>query len=75
MIKLKPRLRWMNRQLHWIWGTEVSASGAHPLSFHLTKKPFVGGSLTLGFFSMRHSAISEQEVDFQEHCVGKLWVV
>jgi hypothetical protein len=41
-----------------------------PLHYHLfPKKPFVGGSSTLGFFSMRHSAISEQEVDFQEHCV------
>jgi hypothetical protein len=26
--------------------------------------------MELGFFSMRHSAIFEQEVDFQEHCVG-----
>jgi hypothetical protein len=24
---------------------------------------------------MRHSAISEEEVDFQEHCAGNLWVV
>jgi hypothetical protein len=49
---------------------QVSASGAPPLSFLSTRKPFVGVSLTLGFFSMRHSAISEEEVDFQEHCVG-----
>jgi hypothetical protein len=28
-------------------------------------KPFVGVSPTLGFWSMRHSAISEEEVDFQ----------
>jgi hypothetical protein len=34
----------------------------------LIGKLFVGGSSTLGVFSMRHSAISEQEVDFQEHC-------
>jgi hypothetical protein len=40
-----------------------------------TKKLFVGVSPTLGFWSMRHSAISEEEVDFQEHCVRNLWVV
>jgi hypothetical protein len=33
----------------------------------LPKKTFVGGSLELGFCSVRHSAISEQEFDFQEH--------
>jgi hypothetical protein len=53
---------------------QVSASGAPPLSF-CRRKMFVGVSLTLGFFSMRHSAISEEEVDFKEHCVGNLWVV
>jgi hypothetical protein len=31
--------------------------------------------MELGFFSVRHSAIFEQVVDFEEHCVGKLWVV
>jgi hypothetical protein len=40
-----------------------------------TEKPFVGVSPTLGFWSMRHSAISEEEVDFQEHCVGSFWLV
>jgi hypothetical protein len=38
------------------------------------KKSFVGGSLKLGFFSVRHNAISEQGVDFEEHCVRRLWV-
>jgi hypothetical protein len=33
------------------------------------KKMFVGGSPELGFFSVRHNAISEQGVDFEEHCV------
>jgi hypothetical protein len=36
----------------------------------LTEKPFVGVSPELGFWAMRHSAISEDEVDFQEHFVG-----
>jgi hypothetical protein len=52
----------------------VSASGAPTLSFS-TEKPFVGVSPTLGFWSMRHSAISEDEVDFQEHYVGHFWLV
>jgi hypothetical protein len=39
------------------------------------KKPFVGVSLTLGFWSMRHNAISEDEVDFQEHFVERFWLV
>jgi hypothetical protein len=40
-----------------------------------TGKQFVGVSPTLGFWSMRHSAISEEEVDFKEHCVGCFWLV
>jgi hypothetical protein len=54
---------------------QVSASGAPPTIIPSTRKTFVGVSSTLGFFSMRHSAISEEEVDFQEHCVCHLWVV
>jgi hypothetical protein len=50
-------------------GHQFSSMGAPPLSFLSTEKPFVGVSLTLGFWSMRHSAISEEEVDFQEPCV------
>jgi hypothetical protein len=53
----------------------VSTSGAPPTIIPLTRKLFVGVSPALGFFSMRHSAISEEEVDFQEHCVRNLWVV
>jgi hypothetical protein len=34
------------------------------------EKWFVGGSLKLGFFSVRHNAISELGVDFEEHYVG-----
>jgi hypothetical protein len=29
----------------------------------------------LGFWSMRHNAISKEEVDFQEKCVGYFWLV
>jgi hypothetical protein len=55
---------------HW-----VSASGA-PMHYHFVdRKPFVGVSSALVFCSMRHSASSEEEVDFQEHCVGNFWVV
>jgi hypothetical protein len=50
----------------------VSASGAPSMSI---KKSLVRVSPTLGFFSMRHSEIFEEEVDFQEHCVKNLWVV
>jgi hypothetical protein len=52
----------------------VSTIGAPTLSFR-RQKQFVGVSPTLGFWSMRHSAISEEEVDFQEHCVGYFWLV
>jgi hypothetical protein len=31
--------------------------------------------MTLGFWSMRHSEISEEEVDFQEHYFGCFWLV
>ena len=41
--------------------------------FH--RKTIYGVSSTLGFWSMRHSAISKEEVDFQEHCVGNFWGV
>jgi hypothetical protein len=41
----------------------------------LPEKAFVGGSLGLIFFSMRYSAIYEQEIDFKEHDVGRLCVV
>jgi hypothetical protein len=34
------------------------------------EKSFVGGSKELGFFLVRHTAISEQGVDFENHCVG-----
>jgi hypothetical protein len=50
--------------------TGFQLGGGGPSTIILsTEKPFVGVSLTLGFWSMRHSAISEEEVDFQEHCV------
>jgi hypothetical protein len=55
---------------HW-----VSSSGAPPAIIPLTEKLFVGVSPELGFWSMRHSAIYEEEVDFQEHRVGNLWIV
>jgi hypothetical protein len=38
-------------------------------------KPFFGGSPELGFFLVKHCAISKQGVDFEEQCVEKLWVV
>jgi hypothetical protein len=58
----------MNRQLHWIKSTIFQLVG--PLRYHsVDRKPFVGVSPALGFWSMRHSAISEDEVDFQEHYV------
>jgi hypothetical protein len=41
----------------------------------LPGKSFVGGYLKLGFRSVRHNGIYEKEFEFQEHCVGKLWVV
>jgi hypothetical protein len=44
---------------------QVSAIGAPTLLFHRLKKKIVVVSPTLGFWSMRHSAISEEEVDFQ----------
>jgi hypothetical protein len=47
-----------------------------PLCYHFIDRKTVCWSIsTLGFFSMRHSAISEEEVDFQEHYVGIFWVV
>jgi hypothetical protein len=54
---------------------QVSAIGAPMLSFHRPKNNLFGVSPTLGFWSMRHSAISEEEVDFKEHCVGYFWLV
>jgi hypothetical protein len=54
---------------------QVSTRGGAPLSFCPPEKPYLGVSPALGFWSMRHSAIFEEEVDFQEHCVGNLWVV
>jgi hypothetical protein len=30
--------------------------------------------MTLGFWSMRHNAISKDEVDFQEHTVGQFFL-
>jgi hypothetical protein len=74
MIKLKTRLEWINRQLHWIWVTWFQLVGSLCYILFL-RKQFVGGSHALGFCSMRHSAIYEQEVDFQEHCARKFWVV
>jgi hypothetical protein len=32
-------------------------------------------SISLGFWSMRHSAISEDELDFQEHSVEHFFLV
>jgi hypothetical protein len=64
----------MNRQLHWIQSTEFQLVGPYVIIL-LTEKPFVGVSLALGFWSMRHSAISEDESDFQEHSVGHFWLV
>jgi hypothetical protein len=37
--------------------------------------PFVGVSTELGFWLMRHSAISKDEVDFQEISVGHFLLV
>jgi hypothetical protein len=34
------------------------------------EKQFFGGSSELGFFLVRHIAIFEQGVDFEEHYVG-----
>jgi hypothetical protein len=55
--------------------TRFQLVGPLSLSFSSSRKLFVGVSSALGFFSMRHSTIFEEEVDFQEHCVGNLWVV
>jgi hypothetical protein len=73
-IKLKLRIRWMNCQLHWIQDTRFQLVGPSVV-ISLTGKPFVGGYSKLWFSSMRHSAIYEWEVNFQEHYVRKLWVV
>jgi hypothetical protein len=57
--------------VHWIWSTNFHLVG--PLDFHfIARKVFVGGSPELGFFLVRHNAISNQEVDFQEHYVGEI---
>jgi hypothetical protein len=45
------------------------SNGGPMLHFIDRKTMFVGVSMALGFWSMRHSAISEEEVDFQEHYV------
>jgi hypothetical protein len=59
----------MNHRLHWTHGTRLQLGV--PLTMILfPKKPFVGGSLELGFCLVRHSAISEQGVNFEEHCLG-----
>ena len=55
---------------HW-----VSTSGAPSMSFHPSEIHFLKYLWHQGFFLMRHSAISEEEVDFQEHYVGNFWVV
>jgi hypothetical protein len=66
VIKLKLRLRWM--KLGCIGSKALGFSYWGPsIVIPLLEKSFDGGSLRLGFFSMRHSAIFEQEVDFQEH--------
>jgi hypothetical protein len=48
---------------------QVSTRGGPSTVIFSTEKPYLGVSPTLGFWSMRHSAIFEEEVDFQEHCV------
>jgi hypothetical protein len=40
----------------------------------LTEKPFVGVSTELEFWSMRHSVISKDEVDFQEYSIERFWL-
>jgi hypothetical protein len=46
-----------------------------PLYCHFVARKIVCWRISnTRFFSMRHSAIYEQEVAFQEHCAGKLWV-
>jgi hypothetical protein len=74
-IKLKLGLEWVNRQLHWIQSIGFQLGGGGLLSFCPPENHCFGVSLALGFWSMRHSAIFEEEVDFQEHCVRHLWVV
>jgi hypothetical protein len=55
-------------------GHQFSSSGTHPLSFSLSKKLFFGGYQEPRFFLMRHNAIFDQVVDFEENFVGKLCV-
>jgi hypothetical protein len=71
VIKLKTETQMDEPSVALDLGHQVSASGAPPLSFCFPEKSFVGGSLGLGFFSMRHSAISEQEVIFK----NIVWVI
>jgi len=40
-----------------------------------TEKPYLGVFMELGVWSMRHSAIFEEEFDFQENFNVHLWVV
>jgi hypothetical protein len=40
----------------------------------IPRKTFFGGSPKLRFCSLRHNAIYEQEVDFEENCVKQLFV-
>jgi hypothetical protein len=64
----------VNPQFQWICSTRFQLGGGFVV-IPSSKKPFVGVSPKLGFWLMRHSAIFEEEVDFQEHCVENLWVV
>jgi hypothetical protein len=71
-----------NQTKNWMEKPSVALDPRHwfmlvgPLYYNfVSQKEFVGGYLGLGFFSTRHSANSEQEVDFQEPYFRWLWVV
>jgi hypothetical protein len=63
----------MNHWLNWIERTQFKLG--EPLSIiPFPIKEFVGGSLELGLCSVRHNAIYEHVVDFEEHYDRILWV-
>jgi hypothetical protein len=62
----------MNDLLHWTWGTRLQIGG--PLQYRfISLKVFVEGSPELGFFLVRHNAISKQGVDFEENYAKQFW--
>jgi hypothetical protein len=59
----------MNHQLHWIWSTRFQLLGL--LRYHSIDRKTICWSISnTGFWSMRHNAISEEEVDFKEIVLG-----